>query len=131
MEAPLRETGPYILGHEAAGVVTEVGAGVQQVRVGDAVAVQPMIACGTCAYCRQGRIHMCQNLLGIGASAGNFGDCDRLYHETGVGGCFATHLKAPASCVMKLPEGLSMEARQPAGAPGRRGAQRGRRRRRA
>ena len=110
VEAPLRETGPYILGHEAAGVVTEVGAGVQQVRVGDAVAVQPMIACGTCAYCRQGRIHMCQNLLGIGASAGNFGDCDRLYHETGVGGCFATHLKAPASCVMKLPEGLSMEA---------------------
>jgi L-iditol 2-dehydrogenase len=53
---------------------------------------------------------MCQNLLGIGGSAGNFGDCDRLFHKEGVGGCFATHLKAPQSCVIRLPEGMSMEA---------------------
>ena len=110
VEAPLKEIGPYILGHEAAGVVTEIGSEVHNVHVGDAVAIQPMIACGTCAYCRRGKINMCQHLVGIGGSAGNFGECDALFHSDGVGGCFATHLKAPESCVMKLPEGLSMEA---------------------
>lgn len=110
VEAPLREIGPYILGHEAAGVVVEVGSAVTSVCVGDPVVIQPMIACGTCAYCRRGQINMCQNIMGIGASAGNFGDCTRLYHETGIGGCFATHLKAPESCVIKLPDNISMEA---------------------
>lgn len=110
VETPLREIGPYILGHEAAGIVEEVGSRVTEVKVGDAVAIQPMIACGSCAYCRRGKTNMCLHILGIGGSAGNFGDCDRLYHETGVGGCFATRLKAPQSCVMKLPAGLSMEA---------------------
>ncbi len=110
VEAPLKEIGPYILGHEAAGEILECGSDVTSVKPGDRVAVQPMIACGHCAYCRQGRINMCMNLTGIGGSAGNFGDCVKLYHEQGIGGCFATHLKAPETCVMKLPEGLSMEA---------------------
>jgi L-iditol 2-dehydrogenase len=110
VEAPLREIGPYVLGHEAAGIVAEVGDKVTTVKVGDAVAIQPMIACGSCAYCREGKPHMCQNLLGIGGSAGNFGDCDRLFHEEGVGGCFATHLKAPQACVIRLPDGMSMAA---------------------
>ncbi len=110
VEEPLKTVGPYILGHEAAGEIIEVGSGVTSVKVGDRVAVQPMIACGECAYCKQGKINMCLNLTGIGGSAGGFGDCVKLYHEEGVGGCFATHLKAPESCVMKLPEGLSMEA---------------------
>ena len=110
VEVPLKEIGPYILGHEAAGVVIDTGTAVTTVKKGDPVAIQPMIACGTCAYCKQDKTNMCQNILGIGASAGNFGDCDRLYHETGIGGCFSTHLKAPESCVVKLPEGVSMEA---------------------
>lgn len=110
VEAPLREVGPYVLGHEAAGVVSAVGTAVSEIRVGERVAIQPMIACGKCAYCQQGKIHMCQNILGVGASAGNFGDCDRLYHETGIGGCFSTYIKVPVSCVMPLPPEVSMEA---------------------
>ena len=110
VEGALLEKGPYILGHEAAGIVVEAGSAVKSVRVGDAVAIQPMVACGTCAYCRQGKINMCLNILGIGASAGAFGDCVDLYKKEGVGGCFATHLKAPEGCVMKLPQGVSMEA---------------------
>lgn len=110
VEKPLKEIGSYILGHEAAGVVVEIGEGVDNVEVGDNVAIQPMISCNTCAYCKKGKVNMCLNLIGIGGSAGDFGDCVRLYHEKGIGGCFTTHLKAPATCVMKLPEGLSMEA---------------------
>lgn len=110
VESALRDIGSYVLGHEAAGVVIQVGSEVTAVKPGDAVAVQPMIACGHCAYCKQGKTNMCLNLLGIGASAGSFTDCVKYYHETGVGGCYATHLKAPESCVIPLPEGLSMEA---------------------
>lgn len=110
VEQPLKEIGPYILGHEAAGIIEKVGDSVTEFREGDRVAVQPMIACGHCAYCREGKTNMCLDLVGIGGSAGNFGDCDRLYHEKGIGGCFATYLKAPASCAMKLPDGLSLEA---------------------
>jgi L-iditol 2-dehydrogenase len=106
----LRNIGDYVLGHEAAGLVLRVGSEVTGARPGDAVAVQPMIPCGQCAYCRQGKTNMCLNLLGIGASAGSFTDCVKYYHATGVGGCYATHLKAPASCVIPLPEGLSLEA---------------------
>ncbi|MDL2213927.1 alcohol dehydrogenase catalytic domain-containing protein [Clostridia bacterium OttesenSCG-928-O13] len=106
----LRDIGPYVLGHEAAGVILEVGAGVTSVKPGELVAVQPMIACGHCHYCKQDKTNMCLNLLGIGASAGSFTDCVKYYNETGVGGCYATHLKAPQQCVIKLPKGLSLEA---------------------
>lgn len=110
VESALHDIGPYVLGHEASGVIVEVGTGVTGVKPGDRVAVQPMIACGECHYCRQGKTNMCLNLLGIGASAGTFTDCVKYFYTTGVGGCFATHLKAPQQCVIKLPDGLSMEA---------------------
>ena len=45
---------PYILGHENAGWVEEVGDAVESVKVGDAVIVHPLVACGYCAACRMG-----------------------------------------------------------------------------
>jgi alcohol dehydrogenase len=48
-----------ILGHEAVGTVEAVGAGVQNVAVGDRVLVSCITACGTCRYCREGSYGQC------------------------------------------------------------------------
>ncbi|GIV19976.1 MAG: hypothetical protein KatS3mg023_1727 [Armatimonadota bacterium] len=50
---------PLIPGHEPAGVVAAVGAGVKHVKEGDEVIVQPSGFCGTCQYCRVGLHHYC------------------------------------------------------------------------
>ncbi|MFA5577655.1 MAG: alcohol dehydrogenase catalytic domain-containing protein [Tissierellaceae bacterium] len=110
VEVGLRDEGPYILGHEAAGIVIESGKNIKNIQVGDRVAIQPMISCGQCHYCKIGKKNMCLNILGVGGSAGNFGDCIRLMNDEGIGGCFATHLKLPEQCVIKLPEEIDYEA---------------------
>jgi alcohol dehydrogenase len=48
-----------ILGHEAVGTVTEVGAGVKNVAVGDRVLVSCISSCGHCRFCREGRYGQC------------------------------------------------------------------------
>ncbi|HSK25115.1 MAG TPA: zinc-dependent alcohol dehydrogenase family protein [Egicoccus sp.] len=48
-----------ILGHEAIGVVEEIGAGVKNVAVGDRVLVSCISACGRCEYCRKGAYGQC------------------------------------------------------------------------
>lgn len=48
-----------ILGHEAVGTVTAVGAAVQRIAVGDRVLVSCISSCGTCRYCRDGQYGQC------------------------------------------------------------------------
>lgn len=48
-----------ILGHEFAGVVAQVGADVERIRVGERVVNTSMVSDGTCAHCRAGRISQC------------------------------------------------------------------------
>jgi (R,R)-butanediol dehydrogenase / meso-butanediol dehydrogenase / diacetyl reductase len=70
-EAPHPLTGeslPIPLGHEFAGVVNEVGEGVDGIHVGDRVAVEPYIVCGRCDACQQGRYNICQKLGFVGLS---------------------------------------------------------------
>jgi threonine dehydrogenase-like Zn-dependent dehydrogenase len=50
-----------ILGHEFMGEVVELGAGVQNLRVGDRVVVPFPIACGNCFFCRRGLFSLCEN----------------------------------------------------------------------
>jgi NDMA-dependent alcohol dehydrogenase len=59
---------PCIGGHEGAGVVVEVGEGVETVAVGDHVASAFMPACGICFWCASGRQHLCD--LGMYTLAG-------------------------------------------------------------
>jgi threonine dehydrogenase-like Zn-dependent dehydrogenase len=50
-----------ILGHEAVGVVEEIGKEVRNLRVGDRIVVPSTIACGYCSYCRAGYYSKCDN----------------------------------------------------------------------
>ena len=66
---------PYILGHENAGWVEEVGAGVRSVKPGDAVICHPLRTCGVCYGCRRGEDMYCENARFPGLNAdGGFAD---------------------------------------------------------
>jgi L-idonate 5-dehydrogenase len=65
---PIRVREPIILGHEASGVVLAVGAGVTGLAEGARVAVNPMRACGNCAYCREGLPIHCLNMRFCGSA---------------------------------------------------------------
>jgi NAD+-dependent secondary alcohol dehydrogenase Adh1 len=52
---------PYILGHENAGWVHEIGSGVSNVAVGDTVILHPLVTCGLCRACRAGDDMHCEN----------------------------------------------------------------------
>lgn len=55
---------PVVLGHEGAGTVESVGAGVTHVGPGDHVALSTLANCGACAECDRGRPTMCRKAIG-------------------------------------------------------------------
>ncbi len=57
---------PVVQGHEVSGVVTEVGSGVSEFRVGDKVTIEPQVFCGKCYACRQGMYNICSELKVMG-----------------------------------------------------------------
>lgn len=59
-----------ILGHEGVGIVEEVGKEVRNLNVGDRVIIPSTIACGYCAYCREGYYAQCDNANPHGKNAG-------------------------------------------------------------
>jgi 2-desacetyl-2-hydroxyethyl bacteriochlorophyllide A dehydrogenase len=66
---------PVTLGHEFAGIIEAVGAGVTGFRPGMRVTGDPNIACGRCPACHQGRVNLCHNLQAIGIHRnGGFAD---------------------------------------------------------
>lgn len=88
------ESVPVTLGHEFAGVVAEVGEGVEGFAVGDRVVVEPYIVCGECEFCRADRYNLCVSGGFIGLS--------------GQGGGFSEYVVAPVERVYALGE-LSTE----------------------
>ena len=57
---------PVVLGHEASGVVEEVGRSVTRMHVGDHVVASWSPACGQCRYCREGWRNLCVDLAPMG-----------------------------------------------------------------
>lgn len=82
---------PYVIGHENAGWVEEVGSAVEHIRPGDAVLLHPLVTCGLCAACRRGDDCHCdhQRFPGI--------DCD---------GGYAEFVRTTARSVVPLPPGV-------------------------
>lgn len=85
---------PATLGHEFAGDIVALGAGVDGLRVGDRVTVEPCEACGVCEACRRGE----------------YGSCDRLSFIYRRGdGAMADYITVRADSVFVLPDGMSYE----------------------
>ena len=85
---------PLVLGHEFSGTVTEVGAGVTDVREGDQVTIEPVYRCGECRPCRAGRYNLCQ-VVG--------------FHGLMADGGMAECTVVPRNQVHKLPDGVPLE----------------------
>ena len=84
---------PFILGHECAGTVTQVGAGVQNVAVGDRVCFEPQITCGVCPECRSGRYNLCKDV--------------RFPSVPPYDGMLRDYAAIPAHLAFKLPDNVS------------------------
>ena len=57
---------PFTVGHEAAGIVEQVGSKVTRVKTGQRIAIDPAVYCGQCDQCRAGRENTCRELLFLG-----------------------------------------------------------------
>ncbi len=68
LEGEFAPTLPIVPGHEFAGDVVAVGSEVNEIAVGDRVAVDPSLHCGECYYCRRGRGNLCERWAAIGVS---------------------------------------------------------------
>lgn len=97
-----------VLGHEAVGVVEEVGSSVRGFSPGDRVVIPSTIGCGTCSYCRAGYYAQCDTANPNGPSAGTsfFGGPK----ATGpINGLQAEYARIPyaATTMVRLPDGVS------------------------
>lgn len=76
-----------VMGHEAVGVVEEIGPGVEAVAVGDRVITSFHIACGACWFCRTGRSGLCEEhaILGGGPFGGDLDGTQAQYVRVPIG----------------------------------------------
>jgi L-iditol 2-dehydrogenase len=85
---------PLVPGHEFAGVISALGPGVEDWRVGDRVAVFPLLWCGRCAACEQGKYVMCQDYDYLGSRSN---------------GAFAECVVVPVRNLVRVPPGVTLE----------------------
>jgi L-idonate 5-dehydrogenase len=90
---------PMVLGHEIAGEIVALGAGVTGLSVGQRVAVNPSRPCGSCIYCQQGQQNHCLDMLFYGSAM-------RMPH---IQGGFRQHLVAEARQCHPVADTVSME----------------------
>lgn len=87
---------PVVLGHEVAGVIDQIGPGVEGVPIGQRVTTETYFhTCGECRYCRSGRINLCLNRRSIGSA---------------VNGGFTSFVVVPARNIHRLPDNVDDRA---------------------
>ncbi len=90
---------PLIMGHEAAGIVAEVGRDVTEWRVGQRVTFDSTLYCGRCRFCKQGLINLCDNRQVLGVA------CEEFRRD----GAFAEYVVVPARVVYEIPDDVTFE----------------------
>lgn len=85
---------PTVCGHEFAGVIDHLGPDVTGFRTGDRVAVFPLLWCGKCEACEQGRYVQCHDYDYLGSRRD---------------GAFADYVVAPQRNLLRVPENVSLE----------------------
>jgi L-iditol 2-dehydrogenase len=91
-----RRIPPIVMGHEAAGRVAAVGAGVANVHEGERVTFDSTIYCGECEYCRRGEMNLCERRQVLGVSTPEYRRA----------GAFAEYVVVPQRVVHRLPESV-------------------------
>ena len=94
-----RRIPPLIMGHEAAGVIAEVGAEVRGYAPGDRVTFDSTVSCGACRFCRTGDVNLCDHRQVLGVSCGD-------YRRNGA---FAEFVSVPAHILYRLPDTFPYE----------------------
>jgi len=90
---------PIVMGHEASGIVEEVGGAVTDFQPGDRVVFNSTLFCGKCRYCRRGMQNMCVSGKVFGVSSDSY----RLQ------GAMAEYIAVPARILHRLPDAVSFE----------------------
>ena len=85
---------PMIVGHEYVGEIVQIGHGVKNLNIGDRVTGEGHIACGHCRNCRRGKLHVCENTIGVGVNRD---------------GSFAEYLSLPSENIVRLDSRISDE----------------------
>ena len=105
---------PTVLGHEGAGVVRAVGAGVKGVAPGDRVAFCFLPACGECRQCRRDHANLCEPGSRAAFSGTMLDGSHRMFRSDGAPlqqflsvGAFAERTVVPENSVVKMPPGIS------------------------
>ncbi len=94
-----RRIPPLVMGHEAAGVIAEVGSAVTGFHQGQRVTFDSTVSCGQCFYCKRGDVNLCDARQVLGVSCGDYRRA----------GAFAEFVTVPARILYALPDGLSFE----------------------
>jgi L-iditol 2-dehydrogenase len=94
-----RRIPPLVMGHEAAGEIAAVGAGVTAWQAGDRVTFDSTVYCGECWFCQRGEVNLCDNRQVLGVSCGD-------YRRQGA---FAEYVAVPQRILYRLPDNLTFE----------------------
>ena len=105
---------PMVPGHEAAGVVLEVGKDVSHCQVGDHVVMSFVPVCGTCPHCATGRSNLCETAFNARATGALINGerrlsmkGDRVHHTNGVS-CYAEYMVAREESVIVIDKDVPM-----------------------
>ncbi len=100
---------PVVLGHEAAGIIEAIGAGVTTLKEGDDVILSWTPECGICSGCMRGEVHLCS---GINMTTGSQGPLSLggipLDRFMGLG-AFSEHVVVPQSMAVRVVSTLPVE----------------------
>jgi len=100
-------TYPIVVGHEIAGIVTEVGSAVTKHAVGDRVGVGCMVdSCRECTNCKRGLEQYC-----LKGNTGTYGGVGRDGKPTAGG--YSTHIVVDEAFVLRIPDALALDVAAP------------------